>query len=227
MHLRRQVLRRRHPVAQGDGDRDDPLAGRHPGNHALDEVCRRLGHPPPGTRRAKPPPLAAEGHQQLVVARVTPKPQKAMREDATPQIIVEFALDIGRQARGIRVVRERGEKGLQVLRDHSVEHRMAGISGCVGGNCWRHASPHVQVGSNGSARSCHQLYCSFVQYTSKIFCWGEEGNTQYAPPCCCARAVLSVRQRCKRAFVFPIHTAWPTTACPYAKLRAPWASLDT
>ncbi|HEY5864229.1 MAG TPA: hypothetical protein VI542_01540 [Candidatus Tectomicrobia bacterium] len=38
----------------------------------------------------KAAPFATEGEQQLVVARVTPKPQKAMSEDATPQIVVKF-----------------------------------------------------------------------------------------------------------------------------------------
>src|SRR5215831_10664132 len=77
----------------------------------------------------------------------------------------------------------RGEESLQVLRDDGVEHRLAGISGCVGGNGWRHTSPHVQVGSNGSARICHQLYCSFVQYTSKKLIRGWGRNTHYASPC--------------------------------------------
>jgi type IV secretory pathway TrbF-like protein len=28
-----------------------------------------------------------------------------------------------------------------------------------------------------------------------MFGWGEEGNTRYAPPCCCARAASTARQR--------------------------------
>src|SRR5438128_3965147 len=72
---------------------------------------------------------------------------------------------------------------------------MAGIPGCVGGNRWRHTSPHGQQGENGSARSCPQLYCSFVQYTSKKLTWRWGGNTRYAPPCGGAPTVLSVRQR--------------------------------
>src|SRR5262245_43271660 len=61
----------------------------------------------------------------------------------------------------------RGEAGLQVLRIHVVEHRLAGIPGCVGGNGGRHTSPHGQKGENGNARSCPPIYCSNVQYTSK------------------------------------------------------------
>src|SRR5262245_4061568 len=90
-----------------------------------------------------------------------------MGEDATPQIVVKLPLDIGRQAGGLGVIRERGEKGLQVLRDHVVEHRAAGIPRCVGGHRWRHTRPHVQEGSKGSARKCHLIYCTNVHYTSK------------------------------------------------------------
>src|SRR5919204_1232307 len=77
---------------------------------------------------------------------------------------------------------QRGEKGLQVLRDHGVEHRMTGIPRCVGGHRWRHTSPHGQQGENGNARSCPQLYCSLVQYTSTILTWECGGKTRYAPP---------------------------------------------
>ena len=40
-----------------------------------------LGHAPPGTRRTKPPPLAAEGQQHLMLAGITAQPQKAMGQD--------------------------------------------------------------------------------------------------------------------------------------------------
>src|SRR5262249_50104836 len=33
---------------------------------------------------------------------------------------------------------------------------------------WCHTSPHDQDGSEGSARSYHQLYCTYVQYTSTM-----------------------------------------------------------
>src|SRR5215831_17493309 len=71
MDLGREVLGRRHPVAQRDRHRDDPLASRHPGHDARDEVGRRLGHAPGCTRGTKPAPLATEGQQQLFRARVT------------------------------------------------------------------------------------------------------------------------------------------------------------
>jgi hypothetical protein len=95
MDHRRQVLRGGHPIPQGDGYRHDPLAGGDPGNDPLNQVRGRLGHAPPRTRRAKPPPLATEGQQQLFGAGVTAKPQKAVREDAALQVVVQFAFHIG------------------------------------------------------------------------------------------------------------------------------------
>ena len=81
-------------------------------------------------------------------------------------LVVKFTFHIRRQAGGIGVVIERGEKGLQVLRDHCIEHRVTGIPGCVGGNGWRHNSPHIQEGRDGSARNCPPnilLICSLYK----------------------------------------------------------------
>src|SRR5262249_47499210 len=91
----------------------------------------------------------------------------------------------------------RGEEGLQVLGNHFVEHRIAGITRRVGGNRWRHNSPHRQQGEDGSARSCPPIYCSIVQYTSKKLTreWG--GNMRDASPC---RAAVA-----KSTFGIPIH----------------------
>src|SRR5215813_2751502 len=95
---------------------------------------------------------------------------------------------------------QRGEKGLQVLRDYVVEHRAAGIPRCVGGHRWCHTSPHGQQGESGSARSCLQLYCSFEQYTSKKVDEGmrrkHAGHTTLPPPSLCVirtAAVAKVR----------------------------------
>ena len=76
-----EVLRCRHPIPQGDRHRHDPLAGGDPGDDLLDQVGGGLGHAPPGTRRTKPAPLAAEGEQQLLVAGVTAQPEKPMGQD--------------------------------------------------------------------------------------------------------------------------------------------------
>ena len=62
-----------------------------------------------------------------------------MGEDATLQIVVKLALHIGGQAFGIGIGGERGEKGLEMFRDHFIEHRTARIAWFVGGNSRRHA----------------------------------------------------------------------------------------
>jgi hypothetical protein len=81
--LRGELLGRGHPIPQGDRHRHNPLAGGDPGNDLLDQVGGGLGHAPPGTRRTKPAPLAAEGERQLLVAGVTAQPEEPVREDAT------------------------------------------------------------------------------------------------------------------------------------------------
>jgi hypothetical protein len=58
---------------------------------------------PPGTRRTQPPPLAAEGQQQLLVAGVTAQPEEPMCEDAALQIVVQFAFYIGGQTSGVGI----------------------------------------------------------------------------------------------------------------------------
>ena len=93
---------------------------------------RRLHYAPAGTRRTKPAPLATEGHQEVLLAGVTTETEKPVRQNATPQVVVKLALDIGRQAQGIGVVMARGEESLQVLRDHGVEHRLCSLSHIMG-----------------------------------------------------------------------------------------------
>jgi hypothetical protein len=66
-----------------------------------------------------------------------------MGQDATLEGVVQFALHIVGQDFGIGSVVERGEKSLQVFRNHFVENRAAWIPGFVGGNSWRHESTHV------------------------------------------------------------------------------------
>ena len=97
MDLRRQLLGCGHPIPQRYRYRDDPLVCRYPGDHLLDEVSSSLGHAPPGTRGAKTASFTAESQQQLCVTGITAQPQETMREDATLQVVVQFALHIGGQ----------------------------------------------------------------------------------------------------------------------------------
>jgi hypothetical protein len=65
-----------------------------------------------------------------------------MGEDAALQIVIKFTSHIGRQACGLGIVVEYGEKGLQVGRDHFVEPRAAWSAGFVGRHSRRPKSPH-------------------------------------------------------------------------------------
>jgi hypothetical protein len=62
------------------------------------------------------------------MAGVTAQPQKAVREDATLQIVVEFALHIGGEAFSVGISVERGEKRLQMIGHHLIEQRLARIA---------------------------------------------------------------------------------------------------
>jgi len=84
MDFGREILRGRHPVAQGDRHRDDPLAGWDPGDDLLDEMRRHLRQAASGTRRTKPAPFATEGYQHLLLAGVTAQAEKAMGKNAAP-----------------------------------------------------------------------------------------------------------------------------------------------
>ena len=86
------------PGAQRERHGHHPWPRRAPGEDLFNEMRRHLGHGSPGSRGAKAAPLAAEGQQQLLLAGVTTEPQKAVRQDTTPHIVVKCALDIGGQA---------------------------------------------------------------------------------------------------------------------------------
>ena len=71
-----------HPVAQGNGHRDDPLPRRYPRKHVLHEMRGHLGHAPPGTGGTKAALFATEGQEHLVRAGVTAQPHEAVGQDA-------------------------------------------------------------------------------------------------------------------------------------------------
>src|SRR5882672_9850229 len=89
------------------------------------------------------------------MARVTAEPQKAMGQDAALQVVVKFALYIGRQTFGIRIGVEQGEKGLEMVRDHFIEHRIARIAWFIGGNSRSHGALYVQHRGYGCDRERH------------------------------------------------------------------------
>ena len=168
MHLRGQVPRGRGPIPQRHRYGDDPLPRRYPGHNTFDQVRRGLGHAPARTGGTKSPSLTAEGQQDLLIAGLTSQAQEPTGQDATLEILVKLALHVVGQAFGVGIVVKRGEKGLQVFRDHVVEHGAARIAGFVGGNSWRHESTHVQHCGDRGDKKCRRLYCTYEHYSRKI-----------------------------------------------------------
>jgi hypothetical protein len=81
----------------------------------------QVGHPPGCTRGTKPAPLATEGQQQLLRARVTAQAQQAIRQDAALQVGVQLPLDRRGQAGGLGVGVQRGEKGFEMVGNHGID----------------------------------------------------------------------------------------------------------
>ena len=101
---------------------------------------RHLRHASPGTGGTKAPLLTTEGEQHLVRAGVTAQPHKAVGEDPTLQGGVNLVLDILGEPFGRGVGVQGSQRGLQMVRDHFIEHRPARIAGFIGGNGKRHES---------------------------------------------------------------------------------------
>ncbi len=67
--------------AQALGKRQDPLASRHPREHMLRKVSRRLGHAARVAARARTSSPATEGHQKVVAAAGATGARKALGKD--------------------------------------------------------------------------------------------------------------------------------------------------
>jgi hypothetical protein len=84
-----------HEVAQALWDRQHPLAHRQAGKDVVSEVRRRLHHAPGIARGAHAAAFAGIGDKIVVPAVVTPRPGKAVGEDAALQIFAKSLADIG------------------------------------------------------------------------------------------------------------------------------------
>lgn len=68
--------------AQGDGQRQHPLAYRHMGDDVIHQVRRSLRHAPGSARWAEPAPLATERDELVVAAVAAVQSQEAVGQDA-------------------------------------------------------------------------------------------------------------------------------------------------
>ena len=125
-----------HKVAQSLWDRQHPLAHRQAGKDVIAEVCRCLHHAPGVARGAHAPALAGIGHEVVVSTVITPRPGKAVGEDAAFQIFTECLADVGLGGVVVALAIEltcAGEfmPGLKVLGNGLVEQSALGVAWVV------------------------------------------------------------------------------------------------
>ena len=118
------------PVAQGVGEGEDPLAHRHLGEDAIDEVRGGVGHAAAAARRAEATPLARERHEAVELAFVAVEPEEAVGEDSAAKKGAELLLDeTGRRPLAGSCA---GQEGLELLAEGSVQEGLLRRSRAVG-----------------------------------------------------------------------------------------------
>jgi hypothetical protein len=121
-----------HEIAQSLRHRQHPLAHWQAGKDVVAEVRRRLHHAPGVARGAHAPAFAGIGHEVVVPAVITPRPGKAMGEDAAFQIFAKGLADIGPGAVVVALAVELAGTGkfmpsLEVLGDGLVQQGPLGV----------------------------------------------------------------------------------------------------
>jgi hypothetical protein len=81
-----------------DAAQDLSAVGPHRRQYLVHEQCRAFYHPSCAAARAKPSPLAAEGHQFLGMTVRTACAQKSILKATALQVILELAAHEHRQA---------------------------------------------------------------------------------------------------------------------------------
>jgi hypothetical protein len=127
-------------VAQGVGEGEDPLAHRHLGEHAVDEVRGSVGHAAAAARGTEAAAFAGERHEPIVPTRVAVQAQKAVGEDPAAKKGAELLLDETR--RWPLAGSCAGEEGLELLAKGAVQGGLVRGSRAVGaslldGDGWR------------------------------------------------------------------------------------------
>ncbi len=78
-------------VAERAREREDPLAHRRLGKHAIDEVSGGVGHAPADTGGTEASTLAREGDQPIVTAGSAAHAHEAVAEQAAAQVRAKLA----------------------------------------------------------------------------------------------------------------------------------------
>jgi len=106
-------------VSERIGQCEHPLADRHLGQHAIDEMRGRVRHATSAARRAKAATLARERDQAVVAAAVAVQAQEAVREHTAAQERPKFLLDEVRSH--LAAIRGTREEAFQLLADDLVQ----------------------------------------------------------------------------------------------------------
>jgi hypothetical protein len=128
-HFARELAIVRAAVAKRVRKCEHPLADRHRGEHAVDEVRRGVGHAATATRRAEAAALARERHEAVVATVVAVQAQEAVGEDAAAQEGADLLLDEVRRRplAGSRPSQER----LELLAHDAVQECLLRRARCV------------------------------------------------------------------------------------------------
>jgi len=78
-------------VTAGERHAQYPLSDWPFRQDLIDQMRSTVSHAPCATRGTESPPLATEGHQLLMMTRLTSNPQKSMLQATTLQVILEFS----------------------------------------------------------------------------------------------------------------------------------------
>jgi len=119
--------------AQWPGEAENPLTHRHFREDMVDQVRRRLDHPPCAAGRAEAPTLAGECDKVFVAAAVALHAHEPVLESATAQVILELGQHKAWQ-RGL-VSLECMSQGWQMLLHYGIERRVLWLMALVGVAC--------------------------------------------------------------------------------------------
>jgi hypothetical protein len=114
------VLGEKQPELERDAE--NPLAYGNAGEHTIDEVRGRSTHAPGVAGGTDAPLLARERDEKIHAALPAAGSKEAVRVDAAGKIRAELALDVLREAAGVRGA-SFVEEGFEMLGDDLVEKR--------------------------------------------------------------------------------------------------------
>jgi len=133
-------------IAKRIGKRQDPLADRHLGEDAVDEVRRGVGHAPPAAGGTEAASFARERNEAIEPAVVAVHAQEAEGQHTTAEVVPELLLD--EAGNGLVPPSSLRQEGLELPPDDAVENALLGAVARVC-RLRRTARSAMRVGRNG------------------------------------------------------------------------------